>query len=46
MGWVSSGGGVDEGEEFAKRDFLFEEAAVDILVVWIWERSALEALRT
>ena len=29
IGSVSSGGGFDEGEELVKRDFLFEEAAVD-----------------
>lgn len=29
IGSASSRGGVDEGEESAKRDFLFEEAAVD-----------------
>ena len=46
IGSISSGAGVEEGEEAARSDFLSDETAADWAVVWMCERSAVEALRS
>ena len=46
IGSFSSGMGVEEAEEAPRRDFLSDEAAADKAVVLMWERSAVEALRS
>ena len=46
IGSLSSGVGVEDVEETARRDFFSALAAEDSAVVLIWERSAVEALST
>ena len=46
IGSLSSGVGVEDVEETARRDFFSALAAEDSAVLLIWERSAVDALST